>query len=356
MFNGNGNTGGSTANETFTYGVSKALTVNGFTKTGYTFTGWGTSAGGPVVYTNGQAITVTANETLFAQWTAIKTSTTTSLSLNTTSATYGNEGGVVYTVGVDPVSGTPTGSVTILWGSTTLCVITLVNGAGHCSAGSTALPVGSQLITASYSGDASHNGSTSSTHSLNITKDSSHATVSESATSAAVGSEGSVLFTAKVTSTNGEAIPSGEGVTIHVGSASCSATTNGSGSASCSIGNSALSAGTFSVSASYAGDSNISGSTSSNSLNVTFGSKPVFLTPSSFTIAMGIFLDYQVVVSGGPVTWTFAGTLPHGVTFNAANGQMIGTPASGSGGTYVVTITATNAFGSTSQTFTLRVT
>jgi hypothetical protein len=71
---------------------------------------------------------------------------------------------------------------------------------------------------------------------------------------------------------------------------------------------------------------------------------------------MGIFLDYQVVVSGGPVTWTFAGTLPHGVTFNAANGQMIGTPASGSGGTYVVTITATNAFGSTSQTFTLRVT
>ena len=104
-FNGNGNTGGGMASETFTYGVSKALTLNGFTRTGYTFAGWGTSAGGPVVYTNGQSITVTANETLYAQWTAIKTNTSTTLSLNTSSATYGNEGGVVYTVGVDPSVG-----------------------------------------------------------------------------------------------------------------------------------------------------------------------------------------------------------------------------------------------------------
>ena len=68
-----------------------------------------------------------------------------------------------------------------------------------------------------------------------------------------------MLFTAKVTSNNGEAIPSGESVTIHVGSTSCIATTNGSGSASCSIGNSALGNGTYSVSATYAGDSNITG-------------------------------------------------------------------------------------------------
>ncbi len=43
-YNGNGNTGGSTANSTHTYDVEKALTTNGFTKTGYTFTGWSTSA------------------------------------------------------------------------------------------------------------------------------------------------------------------------------------------------------------------------------------------------------------------------------------------------------------------------
>lgn len=43
-YNGNGNTGGSTASSTHTYDTSKALTTNGFTKTGYSFAGWSTSA------------------------------------------------------------------------------------------------------------------------------------------------------------------------------------------------------------------------------------------------------------------------------------------------------------------------
>ena len=43
-YNGNGNTSGSTANSTHTYDVAKNLTTNGFTKTGYTFTGWSTSS------------------------------------------------------------------------------------------------------------------------------------------------------------------------------------------------------------------------------------------------------------------------------------------------------------------------
>lgn len=55
-YNGNGNTGGSTASSTHTYDSSKALTTNGFTKTGYAFQGWATSASGPVVYTNGQSV------------------------------------------------------------------------------------------------------------------------------------------------------------------------------------------------------------------------------------------------------------------------------------------------------------
>lgn len=55
-YNGNGNTGGSTASSTHTYDESKTLTANGFTKTGYAFRGWATSASGPVVYTNGQSV------------------------------------------------------------------------------------------------------------------------------------------------------------------------------------------------------------------------------------------------------------------------------------------------------------
>ena len=75
QYNGNTNTGGSTATSTHTYDTAKALTTNGFTKTGYTFNGWATSAGGNVAYGNDAAVknlTTTPNATvnLYAKWTA----------------------------------------------------------------------------------------------------------------------------------------------------------------------------------------------------------------------------------------------------------------------------------------------
>ena len=75
-FNGNGNTGGSTANQTFIYGTAQNLTANGFTKTGYTFTGWNKKADGSgTAYANKASVnnlTSTAGETvnLYAQWKA----------------------------------------------------------------------------------------------------------------------------------------------------------------------------------------------------------------------------------------------------------------------------------------------
>ena len=73
VYNGNTNTGGSTSSSTHTYGVSKALTKNGFIKTNYAFTGWATSASGSVVYTDEEVVknlTTTQNGTvtLFAKW------------------------------------------------------------------------------------------------------------------------------------------------------------------------------------------------------------------------------------------------------------------------------------------------
>ena len=72
-FNKNGGTG-TMADESFTYGMAKALTANAFTRTGYTFKGWATSSGATTAaYTNGQSVsnlTATANGTvtLFAVW------------------------------------------------------------------------------------------------------------------------------------------------------------------------------------------------------------------------------------------------------------------------------------------------
>ena len=75
-YNGNG-TGviGTTVSSTHTYDVAKALTANAFTRTGYTFAGWATSAEGSLAYANHtNVLNLTpdngATVTLYAQWTA----------------------------------------------------------------------------------------------------------------------------------------------------------------------------------------------------------------------------------------------------------------------------------------------
>ena len=54
-FNANGGSG-TMLNQSFTYGVAQALTANAFTRTGYTFGGWATSATGAKVYDDGQSV------------------------------------------------------------------------------------------------------------------------------------------------------------------------------------------------------------------------------------------------------------------------------------------------------------
>ena len=89
-FNANGGSG-TMANEAFSYGERKALTTNTFTRTGYTFIGWATSASGGVTYTNKQIIsnlTATDNATvnLYAVWKA----NTYTVTLNQQSGTNGS--------------------------------------------------------------------------------------------------------------------------------------------------------------------------------------------------------------------------------------------------------------------------
>ena len=73
-FDGNGSTGGSTASQQIAAGNSASLNANGFTRTGYVFTGWNTAADGSgISYADGADYTVTpatgdATITLYAQW------------------------------------------------------------------------------------------------------------------------------------------------------------------------------------------------------------------------------------------------------------------------------------------------
>jgi hypothetical protein len=75
--------------------------------------------------------------------------TTTTATVNPTSTTSGSS--VLYSASVTSGGGTPTGTVAFTVGSTAICTTpTLVSGAGSCSASNA--PVGSDTVTATYSG------------------------------------------------------------------------------------------------------------------------------------------------------------------------------------------------------------
>ncbi|MDD4493479.1 MAG: InlB B-repeat-containing protein, partial [Eubacteriales bacterium] len=74
-FDGNGGTGSMT-NQSFTYGVSQILTGSSFTRIGYTFAGWATSASGANVYDDNESVlNLTAvnggTVRLYAVWTRV---------------------------------------------------------------------------------------------------------------------------------------------------------------------------------------------------------------------------------------------------------------------------------------------
>ena len=102
-YNANGGTG-TTANSSHTYDVAKALTSNGYSKTGYNFGGWATSKAnadaGTVAYTNGQSVTNLsstqgATVTLWAIWTPKQSAIT--LDKQTSAEGYGGNAGTVST-------------------------------------------------------------------------------------------------------------------------------------------------------------------------------------------------------------------------------------------------------------------
>ena len=71
-FDSNGGTGTMTT-QSYTEGKAQAIKANTFTKAGYTFAGWATSANGGVVYADKASIILTENTTLYAVWNKLTT-------------------------------------------------------------------------------------------------------------------------------------------------------------------------------------------------------------------------------------------------------------------------------------------
>jgi len=151
------------------------------------------------------------------------------------------------TVTATPGAGTPTGTVTFKDGTTTLGTGTL-NGSGQTTLNVSSLSVAAHTITATYSGSATVNASTSA----NLTQ-----TVNQAVTSVAAANGTGFLrrtYSATLTRVHDGAKLAGKPVVFTIaGTTICTATTNANGVASCTVTAITI-GGTYT--ASYAGDGN----------------------------------------------------------------------------------------------------
>ena len=104
---------------------------------------------------------------------------------------------------------------------------------------------------------------------------------------------------------------------------------------------------------------NTAGTATTNAATLSIGITPVIITGNAMTIPVGLNSGMTVIATGTPAPqYTItSGTLPSGVTLDPVTGLFAGAPASGTAGSYPVTIQASNGIGTApTQSFTLTVT
>jgi hypothetical protein len=192
----------------------------------------------------------------------VKSSTETTLSASANPSTVNSS--ITFTAHVAQNSGspaspatTPTGTVIFNDGSTTLGTGTL-DANGNATLATTALPVGSQSITANYTGDTYNLASTSAALSESITQQQTATALTSGLNPAVYGN--AVVLTAAVT-VSGTGPATGQVVFFDGSGSIGSGTLDGSGHAS--LTNSTLATGSHSLTAHYAGDTNNAPSVSS---------------------------------------------------------------------------------------------
>src|SRR5205814_5810730 len=165
----------------------------------------------------------------------------------------------------------------------------------------------------------------------------------------------SVTFTATISVTAPRAsIPTGTvnfrdgGTTI---TACGTAALNASAQATCSTAS--LAVGNDTITAIYSGDANFNTSTSPNYIQ-TVETVPVITSANNATFGEGTPGTFTVTATGFPTpTLGESGALPSGVTFNTSSGVLSGTPATGTAGTYNITLSASNVVSTVLQSFPL---
>lgn len=173
----------------------------------------------------------------------------------------------VLTATVRPVagSGAPTGTVTFFDGSRTLGTAALSNSTVTFAA---PLTTGSNTIVATYSGNATFTGSTSSGVIVTVAVPAVATSILATATPAMIGQSSAIVLTAVVKAVSGSAIPTGT-VSFAVGNTSLGNAVVNAGIAILTVKGNSLAAGTNKVSVIYAASGNFTNSSTSISVSVT---------------------------------------------------------------------------------------
>jgi len=230
-----------------------------------------------------------------------KASTTTALLSSINPSVSGKS--VTFTATVSSAGGTPTGKVQFFNGPTSLATVTLSAGVAKYS--TSALPSGTNVITAAYQGDANHNTSTSAPVNQ-VVLVATTTTLASSPNPSVYGQP--VLLTATVTSSAG-APPNGEAITFKQGSTVLGTGNLNGGTATFSV--STLAVGTKGLNAVYGGDSKFNTSTSSTvSQVIDIATSTTTLVSSQNPATFG-----QSVTLTAMVTPQFTGTPTGTVTF-----------------------------------------
>ncbi|HEY1804172.1 MAG TPA: Ig-like domain repeat protein [Terracidiphilus sp.] len=206
---------------------------------------------------------------------------------------------ITATVTVTAGSGTPTGTVTFTSGTVQLGSAPV--GAGGTATITPALAQGSYQIVATYNGDANNQGSASAPFPLTVAQATTQTALVVAPNPALVLAP--ITLTATVTGNGGT--PTGSVNFLANGNVIGAGTVNASGVATFTT--STLAAGTYSVTASYTGDANDAGSTSSPvSLVVSLATTATAITvaPNPALVGAAITITAKVTGNGGTPTGT----------------------------------------------------
>jgi hypothetical protein len=186
----------------------------------------------------------------------LRNTTITTLTASPTNPSYGTS--VTLTASVTGLQGTPTGSVTITEGASTLGVVTLSSGQGSSSIDN--LPAGTHQLIAIYSGDSSFPQSVSKPMTLIVSKVNSTCALSSSI-DPSLTLQG-VLFTATIgPAVSSDAVGPSGAINFYDASTLMGSTTLSALTASLSVPS--FSAGSHPITISYSGDSNFTSCSSS---------------------------------------------------------------------------------------------